>query len=325
VRFLTTTILLFLASSGPLIACAKPPPRSVALTFDDLPFVDAGPGQPGSGPKRALRASRRLQQALVRHHAPATGFVNEVKLRDFGNAGVTILREWNSGMFQLANHGYSHGDSNKLTLAEIEQEVVQGQQVSKALAQAAGRSLQYFRFPYNHVGDTEEKRAGIEALLTRYGYRLAASTIDTSDSLFNKAYERAIARDDGKMRQRIEQAYLMHTRQQITYYSDLNATVLGYRPPDIILLHLNGINAAVIDRILKIFESLNYRFISLTEAQSDPAFHRSPAFATQFGPMWAYRWARERGIKVDGRLEKEAPAWVSTYAELDLRAPTPRQ
>ena len=117
------------------------------------------------------------------------------------------------------------------------------------------------------------------------------------------------------MRRRVEQAYLDHSRQQIQYYSDLNAKVIGYRPPDIIVLHLNSLNAAVADRLLRIFESLDYRFVSLTKAQADPAFNQSPAFATRFGPMWAYRWARVRQIKVDDSLEKEPPQWVASYAE----------
>ena len=297
-------------------ASAQSPSRSVALTFDDLPFVYPGREPAPSARTRALAASRQVQRALARYRAPATGFVNESKLGVLGDDGVTILREWNRGLFELANHSYSHADSNELSLAEIEHEVVQGEQVSRPLAEAAGRSMRFFRFPYNHIGDTEEKRVGIERILARHGYRMAASTIDTSDYLFGKAYERALAQEDRAMRRRIEEAYLHYTRQQIQYYSDLNAKVLGYRPPEIIVLHLNSLNAAVADRMLKIFKELNYEFVSLAEAQSDPAYKRSPAFATRYGPMWGYRWGRERGIKVDGRLEKEPPQRVATYADL---------
>lgn len=45
------------------------------------------------------------------------------------------------------------------------------------------------------------------------------------------------------------------------------------------MLHLNSLNAAIADRMLKIFKGLNYKFVSLAEAQSDPAYKRSPAFA----------------------------------------------
>ncbi|MBB5712487.1 Na+/H+ antiporter [Sphingomonas xinjiangensis] len=130
----------------------------------------------------------------------------------------------------------------------------------------------------------------------------------------NGQIERAISRNDGEMHGRIEQAYLSYSRQQIQYYSDLNAKVLGYRPPEIIVLHLNSLNAAVADRLLKVFKELDYRFVSLAEAQSDRAYQQSPAHATRFGPMWGYRWARERSIKVDGSLEQEPPQWIATYA-----------
>ena len=302
------------ASAQPAGSSAQMPIPSVAVTYDDLPFVYGGSEKPTSVRARAIEASRDIQRAHLRYRAPATGFVNEIKLRELGEDGITIFRSWNRGIFELANHSFSHADSNKLNLTEIEQEVVQGERVTRPLAEAAGRSLQFYRFPYNHVGDTEEIRVGIESMLARHGYRLAASTIDTSDYVFNQAYEKALAQKDKVTGRRIENAYLNHTREQVVYYSDLSNKVHGYRPPEIIVLHLNSINAATADRMLQVFKDLNYRFVSLAEAQSDPAYQQSPAVATRFGPMWQYRWARARGIKVDGSLEKKPPQWVADYA-----------
>ncbi|MEO6216353.1 MAG: polysaccharide deacetylase family protein [Sphingomonas sp.] len=295
-------------------AAAQTPTRNVALTYDDLPFYYSA-SEPSAARARALRSSRQLQRALMRHRAPATGFVNEVKLQELGEVGITILREWNRGIFELANHSFSHTDSNILTIGEIEQEILRGQRVTKSIVEAAGRSLQFFRFPYNHTGDTDEKRVGIERLLARHGYTMAASTIDTSDYLFAKAYDRAVMDNDRAIRRRVEQAYLDHTEQQIQYYSDLNAKVLGHHPKEVALLHLNTLNAVTADRMLKIYRRLGYRFVSLREAQSDPAYRTPPAFPTKFGPMWAYRWAHERGIKVNRSLEKEPPSWVEAYAK----------
>ncbi|CAN5656860.1 hypothetical protein BH10PSE14_BH10PSE14_27740 [soil metagenome] len=44
-----------------------------------------------------------------------------------------------------------------------------------------------------------------------------------------------------------------------------------------------------------------------------PAFGGA-AVRSGSGPMWAYRWARARQVKVDGRLEQEPPAWIGAYA-----------
>lgn len=147
------------------------------------------------------------------------------------------------------------------------------------------------------------------------GYRLAASTIDTSDYIFATAFERALKQNDTAMQRKIEDTYLSYTTTEVRYYADLNRKVLGYEPPEVLLLHLSSLNAATMDRILAILRSMHYRFVSLNRAQADPAYRRSPAVATKFGPMWAYRWARERQVKVDGRLEQEPPQWVQDYGD----------
>jgi len=300
---------------SPVVASAEGTPprvadRIVAITFDDLPYVSAG-SNPST--KAAIDAQRRIVQALQRAHVPATGFVNEDKVEALGPAGPLLLAKWNKGLLALGNHGYSHFDSNDFDAGSVEREVLKGEATIRPMASSAGRTIPFFRFPYNHIGDTEPKRAAIEKLLADHGYRLAASTIDTSDYLFNNAYERAFAKRDRAMMRRVERAYLDHSRIQIDYYAELCRKVFGREVPAIMLLHANRLNAATIQPLLGLFRSGGYRFVSLSDAQSDPAYS-TPVAASKFGPMWAYRWARARKVKVDGRLEQEPPVWVGTYA-----------
>lgn len=289
----------------------SPGGRVVAITFDDLPYVgtEATPSIDA-----AIAAQRRIVGALRRAHVPATGFVNEDKVEALGPRGGRLLAAWNTGLLALGNHGYSHFDSNALDVAAIEREIVKGEATIRPMAAAAGRTIRFFRFPYNHVGDSEAKRIAIEDLLARHGYTLAASTIDTSDYLFNSAYERAFAEHDRAMMRRISQAYLDHSRVQIGYYGALDRQVIGREVPAIMLLHANRINAATIKQLLGLFRAAGYGFVSLARAQADPVYATAPAVATKYGPMWAYRWARARQVKVDGRLEQEPPAWIGAYA-----------
>ena len=229
--------------------------------------------------------------------------------------GERILGFWNRGALTLGNHGATHADSNALTLEQIEQEVAAGEATIGPLAKRAGRNIQFFRFPYNHVGDTDARRIAIEQLLKRRNYRLAAATIDTSDYVFDQAYGRALASGDKSLAERVTSAYLTHSRTQIAYYADLNRKVLGYEPPQVMLLHFNRLNAAVMDELLDTFATAGYRFVSLAEAQADAAYRHPPATSSRFGPMWGYRWAKERAVTVDGRLEQEPPSWVINYAE----------
>jgi len=71
--------------------------------------------------------------------------------------------------------------------------------------------------------------------------------------------------------------------------------VLGYEPPEIMLLHDNQLNADVIDNLLALFENKHFRWVSLSEAESDPAYQTHETFITHYGPMWGYRcvmWSR---------------------------------
>jgi len=80
------------------------------------------------------------------------------------------------------------------------------------------------------------------------------------------------------------------------------------------LLHASRLNADAIEQVLKLFTDRRYRFVSLAAAQSDPAYQIPETHVTKFGPMWGYRWAAERGVKVNGSLEKEPAKWVTDYA-----------
>jgi hypothetical protein len=79
------------------------------------------------------------------------------------------------------------------------------------------------------------------------------------------------------------------------------------------LFHLNRLSADLMNQLLDVFEAKNYRFVSLDTAQSDAAYDTPDTFTTSYGPMWGYRWAKERGVKVDGSLELEPAESIAQY------------
>jgi len=226
-----------------------------------------------------------------------------------------VLDGWTQPGFELGNHTWSHADTNTLSIDGVEEEIVQGEASIRPAMDRAGKPLRYIRFPMNHTGDTAEKRQAIEDLVDRHGYVAAASTIDTSDYVFEVAYQRAIGRSDATCAAHIADAYVAFSAVQIDYYTGLNARVLGRAPAEVALLHVNRINLDTLDRLLALYTTRGYGFVSLAEAQADPAYGRSVTFATRFGPMWGYRWARELGVRVNGAEEAEPPAWVVAYGE----------
>jgi peptidoglycan/xylan/chitin deacetylase (PgdA/CDA1 family) len=273
--------------------------RTVAITVDDLPFV--GP------PAGAVAGNGALLDAFGRHHVPVTGFVIRKSVEELGGDGPRILAEWRQAGFDLGNHSYSHPDMNDLTVKEIEQEIVRGE--------AGLAKPRYFRFPMNHAGDTKEKHDAVAAFLAARGYALATCTIENSDYLFSRAYVQMLAKGDEASAERLRREYLEYTAFEIDYFAGLGQRVFGYEPPEVMLLHDNPLNAEVIDQVLALFESRGYRFVTLAQAQSDVAYRTPDTYIAKFGPMWGSRWAKERGVQVDGRREKDPPEWVAQYAK----------
>jgi len=285
--------------------------RTVAITVDDLPY--AGGTVTVS---TAARINGKLLAAFRAHHVPVTGFVIQQVVESLGASSATgILKQWVSQGFDLGNHTYSHPDINDLTPEQVEQEIVRGESTLGPLLKEMGKKLEFFRFPMNHTGDTPARHDAIAAFLAQRGYRVAACTIDNSDYLFNNAYLRMLARRDGGAARKLRLEYLAYTSAEIDYYAALHRQVFGYEPPQVMLLHDNRLNADAIGRVLALFEEKHYRFVSLAAAQSDAAYRTPDTYVTKYGPMWGYRWARERNVQVNGSLEPEPPKWILEYGQ----------
>ncbi|HSK46050.1 MAG TPA: polysaccharide deacetylase family protein, partial [Candidatus Binatia bacterium] len=152
--------------------------RSVALTFDDLPLALAG-GSDKSTPSEVQAEARAVNRAILRvlrrHHAPAIAFVNEKQVIRDGHIkqNRAILREWVKQGHELGNHTYSHSDLTDLTVESFQKEIIDGEPSVRMLMAGAGKPLRFFRFPFNHTGETAEKHDAIAAFLRQRGYEVA--------------------------------------------------------------------------------------------------------------------------------------------------------
>ncbi len=292
--------------------------HTVALTVDDLPFVLTGSSPDG---RAAAAANEKLLAAFAHHHVPVTGFVIQKQVEAMGHgSGTGILRAWVRGGLDLGNHSEEHPNFDELTVKQFEEQIVRGEASIVPLMAEAGRKPEFFRFPYNHTGDTKEKHDAVASFLARRGYRLAPCTIENSDWMFNSAYALMLASHDHASAARLRIDYVAFTAAQIDYFGRLNKQVWGYEPPQIMLIHDNRLNADVIEELLALFETRQYRWVSLSQAESDAAYRLPDTLITSYGPMWGYRWARERNVKVDGSLEPEPPKWITEYGQ---QAPVP--
>lgn len=306
-RFRWILLILLALSFG-----ASAQQRTVAITIDDLPYVSqTHTALTLADVNRAWQVNRKLLAAFNAWRVPVTGFVNEGRVQDLGpKAGSQILTQWIAEGLDLGNHTYSHSNINELSVLQIEDEILRGETTVAPMMKEAGKRLEFFRFPMNHTGDTKAKHDTIAAFLEQHGYKVATCTIENSDYLFNDAYVRLLAQKDKKAAKKLRLEYLAYTSSEIDYFGSLNKRVLGYEPPQVMLLHDNRLNADVIKGVLELFERKAYKFVSLSAAESDAAYSIPDTYITQYGPMWGYRWAKERKVQVDGRLEPEPPQWI---------------
>jgi peptidoglycan/xylan/chitin deacetylase (PgdA/CDA1 family) len=276
--------------------------RTVAVTFDDLPVVSL---------RRDLTTqttiTRNLLHAIKSHQVPAIGFVNENKLltngkRDEGR--VALLRMWLDANLELGNHTFSHPDLHRTPLDTFKQDVIRGEEVTRRLLKAKGRSLRYFRHPFLHAGNNLGTKRKFEKFLAGRGYRIAPVTIDNSEWVYANVYEKALVRGDKQTAKRIAEAYIPHMEKKFAYFEQQSMALFGYEMKQVLLLHANALNADHFDRLARMIKKRGYEFISLDEALTDKAYTSRDTYTGPAGITWIHRWAITAGKK-DGFFRGE--------------------
>ncbi|MEW6737521.1 MAG: polysaccharide deacetylase family protein, partial [Acidobacteriota bacterium] len=165
-------------------------PRTVAITFDDLP----------SGPEHDVKTLEtltiKLLHTLMAHNVPVVGFVNEGKLHRANEFEIrrSILKKWLDNGFELGNHTYSHPYFFQMPVTDFQQDVIRGEVVITDLLKKKGMKLRYFRHPFLSTGPDQKTKVEFEKFLSSRGYTVAPVTIDNSDWLFAAVYTYAFKR-----------------------------------------------------------------------------------------------------------------------------------
>jgi hypothetical protein len=293
-------ILLIAAGSAPSIAQSQ----TVALTFDDLPAAGT------KDPAEAESFNRAILDPLAMHRAPAIGFVNEKKVLELGSKEV--LEQWVRRGFDLGNHSFSHADLNNLTDEQFEVEVIgrslfllsRSPRRTKLPAFCAFLTITRATQPRNMI---LSQRSSNSAAI---GSRHAPST---TKIIYSTRPTFGCWQDKTTNPPKSCAPNIWPTRLLRSTTTRACTSTFGRAIPHVMLFHLNRLSADLMNQLLDIFEARNYRFVSLDTAQSDAAYDTPDTFTTSYGPMWGYRWAKERGVKVDGSLELEPAESIAQY------------
>lgn len=227
--------------------------------------------------------------------------------------GMALVRAWGEAGHRIGNHTYTHLNfgSPKVGLQQFTDDV---RAAERLLAPLPGWTPR-LRFPYLKEGDTAAKRDGMREWMRANGVHAAPVGIDASDWYYDErfaAWRRVHPHGDLAA---WRAAYLDHLRDRARYYDTLVLDTLGRRPPLVLLLHTNEINAQFLPDVLAMFRAQGWRVVGIDEAFADPLYAMTPdVLPAGESIVWAL-------AKQAGRTDLRYPAEDDVYEKpiLDAR------
>ncbi len=291
--------LTFAALAWSALAGAAEPRLQVALTFDDLPVNGSLP--PGVTESDIARDTLAV---FKRHRIPPSyGFINAAKL-ERNPDGAVALRLWANAGHPLGNHTYTHLDLTSSSVADFQSEVLRNEPALELLmpdlpkATRGTHDWRWFRYPYLHEGDTLEKRRAIRTFLAQSGYRIAQTTLDYEDYLWNSAHSRCVAKGDAESVRWLRESYLSTAKEVMRFQRENARTVFGRDIRHVLLLHLGSFSAHILPDLFALLKAEGYEIVTLEEAQSDPVYDEDPDIGEAHG-----------GTLIELMMVKKAIAW----------------
>ncbi|MES1263071.1 MAG: polysaccharide deacetylase family protein, partial [Peristeroidobacter soli] len=210
-RILGAALLAALIVFSPASAAEKK--LKVALTFDDLPLNGMLP----EGKKQSDFARDTVAVLKKYKIPPSYGFIVARSL-ERNPDGALALQIWVNGGHPLANHTYTHLDLTKNSAEDFEREILRNEPSLELLMPEggqfakAGHDWRWLRYPYLHEGDTLEKRRAVRTFLSSNGYRVAQTTLDWEDYIWNSSHARCWMKKDEASIQWLRESYLTAAR-----------------------------------------------------------------------------------------------------------------
>ncbi|WP_019937770.1 polysaccharide deacetylase family protein [Bordetella sp. FB-8] len=235
--------------------------QSMAITFDD-----------GLDPRvepRAVRWNATILDALAKHHVRAMFFPAGVVVDSPG--GLALVRAWGQAGHAIGNHTYSHqGFLDTESPEDFMQDVMHEQALLGKMPGWCPR----LRFPYLNEGNTPERRNQLLQLLAQHGYGEAPVTIAIDDWNYSERYLAALKRNPALDIAPYRKALLERLKQEADKQAAYWRRQLGRSPVHVLLLHTNGLNAALLPDILSMFEADGWTFVDPAQAFTDYIYQR---------------------------------------------------
>jgi len=184
------------------------------------------------------------------------------------------LKLWVDAGLPLGSHTFSHLDLTTHSAEEFEVEIAENEPFLQTLMGA--RDWHWFRYPYLHEGDTLEKRHAVRKYLQEHNYKVAEVTLDFEDYAWNNPYARCVAKQDNESIAWLKQSYLSTAAEYISLGQKMALQLYGRDIKHVLLLHTGAFDSVMLPELLDLMGKQGFHFVTLAEAEKDPAYLRDP-------------------------------------------------
>jgi len=278
--------------------------KNVSITIDDVP---------NTYQFEKDHYNPVLLNKLDALNIPVAIFINEglIYKTDSISKNFGLLNNWSFKKYiTLGNHSFAHLRYSEVGIDSFKIDILNGESISKELSKKYNKTLRYFRFPYNDMGQDSLQHVLVNKFLTRMSYQVAPFTIESSDWMFNYLYEYYLDQNNYAEANKIGRRYLSKTLAYFDFYDDHSIRTYGRSINQIYLCHDNKLNSDYLPLLVEELKKKDYRFISLEKAMMDKVYNQNDNYFKKWGVSWLYRWMNTQKERI--KIMKQEPNMKKT-------------
>jgi hypothetical protein len=265
---------------------------------------------------------RLLIQELKEYKVPAIGFLQGGMISDGEKlypVRANIAKLWIDSGFELGLGGYRHIWLYHTSVDDYIANIEKNERIASQLISSAEIRPRFFSYPFLNTGKTTEDKAKVEAWLASRGYSSVKYTFDNQEWMYSWAYDMARNDNDVNTMKEIREAYLSYMEKMFEHYEAYSREMFGRDIPQTMVLTPSRLITDTADEFFGMAAKRGYSFVSVDEAQRDPAYGTREDFKGEAGISWFERWAMAKGdrLRVEPSVDPDVQkAWETRKAEL---------
>jgi beta-lactamase regulating signal transducer with metallopeptidase domain len=282
--------------------------RKLAIGFVSIPPLDRSTDPP----KDADATARILIAKLQQNKVPAIGFLTGSQVSDGEKlypVRANIAKMWRDAGFEVGIGGFKHIWFYETPYDDFVANVEKNESVARKLF-LDKEQPRYFSYPYLNTGRSAEERDRFESWLNAQGLSSVKYTIDNNEWMYSYAYDMARNDNDVNTMKEIRAAFIGYMSKMFDHFEKYSSEMFGRDIAQTMVLTPSRLVADTADDLFGMIQKRGYQFVSMSDAQADPAYQTAENFFGHSGISWFERWRMKQGQplfdepKVDAEVQK---------------------